>query len=126
MADRMPPYQMNPLQNFMSQQHMQQQSQQQQQQQQQQDSQMVPGLPNPEHSRIWTQMQNYRAQSNGDANSAQMNPQVSFSYNLLKLFSPLCDICIRSQDPPLLMLLMVGLGTVLVLPITVSVIINIF
>lgn len=77
MADRMPPYQMNPLQNFMSQQHMQQQSQQQQQQQQQQDSQMVPGLPNPEHSRIWTQMQNYRAQSNGDANSAQMNPQMA-------------------------------------------------
>lgn len=76
MADRMPPYQMN-LQNFISQQHMQQQSQQ-QQQQQQQDSQMVPGLPNPEHSRIWTQMQNnYRAQPNGDANSAQMNSQMA-------------------------------------------------
>lgn len=76
MADRMPPYQMNSLQNFISQQHMQQQSQ--QQQQQQQDSQMVPGLPNPEHSRIWTQMQNnYRAQSNGDANSAQMNSQMA-------------------------------------------------
>ncbi|KAG2036312.1 hypothetical protein BDR03DRAFT_960288, partial [Suillus americanus] len=75
---------------------------------------MVPGLPNPEHSRIWTQMQNnYRAQPNGDANSAQMNSQVSFSYNLLRLCSPLCDICIRSQDPPLLMLLMVRLGTIL-------------
>lgn len=79
MADRIPPYQMNSLQNFISQQHMQQQSQQQQQQQQQQpDSQMVPGLPNPEHSRIWTQMQNnYRAQPNGDANSAQMNSQMA-------------------------------------------------
>ncbi|KAG1821927.1 uncharacterized protein BJ212DRAFT_1334597 [Suillus subaureus] len=79
MADRIPPYQMNPLQNFIPQQHMQQQSQQQQQQQQQQpDSQMVPGLPNPEHSRMWTQIQNnYRAQPNGDANSAQMNSQMA-------------------------------------------------
>lgn len=75
MADRMPPYQMNTLQNFISQQHMQQQSQ---QQQQQQDSQMVPGLPTPEHSRMWTQMQNnYRAQPNGDVNSAQMNSQMA-------------------------------------------------
>lgn len=79
MADRMPQYQMNSLQNFISQQHMQQQSQQQQQQQQQQqDPQMVPGLPNPEHSRMWTQMQNnYRAQPNGDANSVQMNSQMA-------------------------------------------------
>jgi hypothetical protein len=113
MADRMPQYQMNSqnmMPNFISQQQMQQQPQ---QQQQQQDSQMVSGLPNPEqHSRMWAQLQNnYRGQPSADTNSAQMNPQASFSYDFIRLRS-LRHLC--SLIGPPLMLLIIGLGIPLV------------
>ncbi|KAH7928271.1 hypothetical protein BV22DRAFT_1030924 [Leucogyrophana mollusca] len=77
MADRNSQYPMfsqNLMQNNISQQQMSQQGQ----QQQQSDSSMVPGLTNPEHGRLWQQFQNqYRSQTAGDMNAAQMNQQMA-------------------------------------------------
>ena len=89
MADRMHPYPMFP-QNHTPNSLQQSQIPQQPPQSQQPDPQMISALSNPEHSRMWQQMnqpQNpYRQQQSGDLPSAsQMNHQVSL---LLRVFFP--------------------------------------
>ena len=80
MADRMHPYPMF-SQNLTPNPHQQSQISQQPPQSQQPDPQMISALSNPEHSRMWQQMnqlQNpYRPQQSGDLAASQMNHQAS-------------------------------------------------
>ncbi|KAF9223549.1 hypothetical protein BS17DRAFT_782080 [Gyrodon lividus] len=78
MADRIPQYPMF-SQNLMKNSIQQSQIPQQPQQPQQPDPQMISGLSNPEHGRMWQQMQpqnQYRAQQSGDMAVSQMNQQM--------------------------------------------------
>lgn len=82
MADRLHPYTMFP-QNLTPNSLQQSQIPQQPPQSQQPDPQMISALSNPEHSRMWQQMnqlQNqYRPQQSGDLAASQMNHQASIS-----------------------------------------------
>lgn len=91
MADRMHPYSMFP-QNITSNSLQQSQIPQQPPQSQQSDPQMISALSNPEHSRMWQQMNqlqnSYRPQQSGDLATSQMNHQASISPCLF--FLPAC------------------------------------
>jgi hypothetical protein len=75
MADRIPQYPMfsqNLMQNSLQQSQMSQQPQ-------PPDPQMIQGLSNPEHGRMWQLQNQYRAQQSGDIAASQMNQQASAS-----------------------------------------------